>query len=112
MTHVFPRVFAVEYSGWKAYGAIWHVSEVGVYRMWPKPLAIDAVIEPVPPVVRSVRSIRNPAGVSCMWMRIRSPGLISRSLARSGLTALRSGLSNVPVNSGLAGACECPSLVM
>ena len=31
------------------------------------------------------RSILNPAGVSCMWMRIRSPGLINRSLVRVGI---------------------------
>jgi len=47
-----------------------------------------------------------------MWIRIRSPGLISRSLARSGLTALKFGLVNVPVNSGFAGAWETPFLVM
>ena len=44
--HVFPRALAVEYSGWNAYGASWHVLEFGVYRMWPNPLAIEAVIEP------------------------------------------------------------------
>ena len=80
--------------------------ESGVYRMCPKPLATEAVIEPLWPVVRSIRSIRNPAGVSCMWMRIRSPGFINRSLVQFGLTALRFGLSNVPVNSGFAGAWD------
>ena len=43
-------------------------------------------------MVRSVRSVRNPARVSCMWIRIRSPGLMSRSWPRFGLTALRFGL--------------------
>ena len=80
--------------------------------MWPKPLAVDAVIDPLSPVVRSFKSMRNPASVSNMWIRIRSPGLISRSLARSGFTALKFGLSNVPVNSGFAGAWETPFLVM
>jgi hypothetical protein len=27
--HVLPRGFAVEYSGWNAYGADWQVAEVG-----------------------------------------------------------------------------------
>jgi len=27
---VFPRVLAVEYSGWNAYGAAWQVAELGV----------------------------------------------------------------------------------
>ena len=83
-----------------------------MYRMCPKPLATDAVMEPLWRVVRSLRSIRNPAGVSCMWMRIRSPGFIIRSLVVSGLTALKSGASRVPVNSGLAGAWDFPLLVM
>ena len=30
MLQVFPRTFAVEYSGWNAYGASWHVEEFGV----------------------------------------------------------------------------------
>ena len=74
--------------------------------MCPNPLPTDAVIEPLWPVVRSARSMRKPAFVSCMWMRTRSPGLISRSLVRSGFTALKFGAANVPVNSGFAGACE------
>jgi hypothetical protein len=82
-----------------------------VYRTWLNPLAIEAVIEPCWPVLRSVMSTRNPAGVSCMWTWIRSPGFMSRSLCTSGFTALRSGLSKVPVNSGLAGAWETPFLV-
>jgi len=77
-----------------------------------EPLATDAVIEPCRPVVRSVRSVRNPAGVSCMWIRMRSPGLMSRSWPRFGFTALRFGLVNVPVNRGFAGAWECPLRVM
>jgi hypothetical protein len=74
-------------------------------------LATDAVIEPVWLVVRSVRSARNPAGVSCRWILIRSPGFIIRSLLKSGFTAARFGLSNVPVNRGSAGACETPLFV-
>ena len=58
----------------------------------------DAVIDPVWLVVRSVRSARNPAGVSCRWILIRSAGFIIRSLLKSGLTAAKFGLSNVPVN--------------
>jgi hypothetical protein len=80
------------------------VFERGVYRMWPNPLATDAVIEPLLPVVRSVRLTWNPAGVSCMWMWIRSPGFISRSSLRFGLTAVLTGWVTVPLNSGLAGA--------
>src|SRR5215471_828618 len=109
---MFPRTLAVEYSGWNAYGASLQVFECGVYRMWPNPLATDAVIEPLWPLVRSVRLIWSPARVSCMWMRIWSPGLISRSLARLGLTALKFGCVRVPVNSGFAGAWDLPFLVM
>jgi hypothetical protein len=61
-------------------GATWQVDALGVYRMCPNPLATDAVIEPLWPVVRSLRSARKPARVSYMWMRMRSPGLIKRSL--------------------------------
>jgi len=75
-------------------------------------VADEAVIEPLPPDVRSVRSMRSPSPVSYMWIRTRSPGLIRRSFSRSGLTAAKFGSSNVPVNSGFAGACEWPSLVM
>ena len=78
--HVLPRGLAVSYSGWNAYGASRHVDDFGVYRMWPNPFATDAVIEPVFPEVRSARSMRKPATVSCMWMRMASPGFISRSL--------------------------------
>ena len=42
--HVLPRGLAVEYSGWKAYGFSWQVFELGVYRMWPNPFAVDAVM--------------------------------------------------------------------
>ena len=83
-----------------------------MYRMWPNPLAIEAVIEPCLPVVRSVMSTRNPAGVSCMWIRMRSPGFMSRSLCRFGFTALKFGLVKVPVNNGFAGAWDIPFLVM
>ena len=82
-----------------------------MYRMWPNPLAVEAVIEPCLPVLRSVMSTRNPAGVSCMWNRMRSPGFMSRSLFTSGFTALKFGLAKVPVNNGLAGAWETPFLV-
>src|SRR5579859_2356427 len=64
--HVLPRGLPVEYSGWKAYGSAWHVEDVGWYRMCPNPFAVDAVIEPAVSVVRSNRSVRNPAVVSCM----------------------------------------------
>ena len=68
--------------------------------------------EPDCPVVLSYMSIRRPDGVSCMWIRMRSPGFIIRSLVASGLTAARLGASKVPVNSGLAGAWEWPLFVM
>ncbi len=109
--HVLPRGLPVEYSGWNAYGADVHVLAAGVYSTWAKPLAVDAVIEPLSPLVRSVRSIRKPAGVSYMWIRMRSPGFISRSLLRFGFTAEKLGAENVPVNSGSAGACETPLFV-
>src|SRR5436309_14814145 len=109
---VLPRGFAVLYAGWNAYGAMLQVDELGWYRMCPNPLAFDAVIEPCWPVVRSKMSMRKPALVSCMWIRTRSPGLISRSLARSGLTAAKFGAEKVPVNRGFAGAWEWPLLVM
>src|SRR5581483_7379109 len=102
----------VEYAGWNAYGASWHVLDFGVYRMWPKPLAIDAVIEPCCPVLRSVMLMYSPARVSCRWNRTVSPGFISRSFLRSGLTAAKLGLVTVPLASGLAGACDLPLRVM
>ncbi|MGZ4625293.1 MAG: hypothetical protein ACXV3S_03200 [Kineosporiaceae bacterium] len=43
---VLPRGLAVEYSGWKAYGADWHVVESGRYSTCANPFAVDAVIEP------------------------------------------------------------------
>src|SRR5215469_216258 len=109
---VLPRGFAVLYAGWNAYGASWQVFECGVNRMCPNPFATEAVMEPLCPVARSVRSARNPSGVSCRWTRTRSPGLINRSLLRSGFTAAKFGAVKVPVNSGLAGACDTPLLVM
>ena len=79
--HVFPRTSAVLYSGWNAYGADWHgLSSPGVKSTWANPFAIEAVIDPLWCVSRSVRSARNPAAVSCRWIRIRSPGFISKSL--------------------------------
>ena len=79
--------------------------------MWPNPLATDAVIEPLWPVDRSYMSTLNPAGVSCMCNRIRSPGFMNRSFFGSGLTAAKLGSSKVPVNSGFAGAWDFPLLV-
>ena len=43
---------------------------------------------------------------------MRSPGFMSRSLFTFGFTALKFGLSKVPVNNGFAGAWETPFLVM
>ncbi len=77
---VLPRGLPVEYSGWNAYGFSWHVLDFGVYRMWPNPLATDAVIDPCWPVVRSAMSICRPARVSWIRNRTTSPGLMSRSL--------------------------------
>src|SRR3954449_5544157 len=105
---VLPRGFAVEYSGWNAYGSMLQVAESGWYRMWPKPFATDAVIEPLVPVVRSSRSVRTPSGVSWMWIRTRSPGFIMRSWAGSGLSAVKSGFSRVPLASGFAGPWDTP----
>jgi len=79
--------------------------------MWPNPLAIEEVIDPCWFVLRSVRSTRNPAGVSCKWTRIRSPGFMSRSSFTFGFTALKFGLAKVPVNNGFAGAWETPLVV-
>ena len=107
-----PRGLPVEYSGWNAYGFSWHVLDFGVYRMWPNPLATDAVIDPCLPVVRSAMSICRPARVSWIRNRTTSPGLMSRSLCRSGFTAARFALVNVPVNNGFAGAWDFPLLVM
>src|SRR5215475_5115050 len=76
--------------------------------MWPKPFATEAVIDPDFPVVRSERSVRTPAAVSWMWILIRSPGFIIRSFVGSGLTAAKFGAVKVPVNNGLAGACDTP----
>ena len=53
-----------------------------------------------------------PGPVSCMWIRMRSPGFMNRSLDRFGFTAVKFGLANVPVNSGFAGAWDTPLLVM
>jgi hypothetical protein len=47
-----------------------------------------------------------------MWIRITSPGFIIKSLLKSGFTAAKFGLSNVPVNNGSAGAWETPLFVM
>ncbi len=57
-------------------------------------------------------SMRSPAEVSWIRNRTTSPGLMSRSLRRSGFTAARFGLVSVPVNNGLAGAWDFPLLVM
>jgi hypothetical protein len=74
-------------------------------------VAIEAVIEPLWPVVRSVRSVRSPAGVSCRWTLMVSPGLMSKSSDRFGFTAVKFGLERVPVNNGFAGAWDTPLLV-
>ena len=55
---------------------------------------------------------RKPAAVSCMWILMVSPGLISRSSAVFGFTAVKFGLVRVPVNNGFAGAWDTPLLCM
>src|SRR5919206_807459 len=54
--HVFPRGFAVLYSGWNAYGLDVHVAALGSNRTCANPLATDAVIGPCWCLVRSVGS--------------------------------------------------------
>ena len=57
-------------------------------------------------------SMRSPAEVSWIRNRTTSPGLMSRSLRRSGFTAAKFGLVSVPVNNGFAGAWDFPLLVI
>src|SRR5215831_18009484 len=55
---------AVLYIGWKAYGAPLQVRFTGSKRMWRKPLATLATIDPLPPVVWSATAADSPAAVS------------------------------------------------
>ena len=80
---------AVSYIGWNAYGATWHSVASGSYRICPKPLAMLAVIEPCPPVLRSLMSIRYPAGVSCMCTRMRVAGVHQQVPVQVGVQSLR-----------------------
>ena len=60
----------VAYIGRNVYGDWMHVVEVGSKRIWAKPFAALAVIEPVWPVVRSWTITVRPAAPS--WMSIVS----------------------------------------
>src|SRR5580700_3792764 len=96
----------VLYIGWKLYGRAVQLVPVGSYLTWAKPLAAPAVIVPVCPLVRSLMATRNPPGVSLNPTCRRSPELMNRSLAGSGVNV-------VSVEStGLAGAWATPFLVM
>src|SRR5215470_19214079 len=78
---------AVLYIGWKAYGAPLHVRFTGSNRMWRKPLATLATIEPLSPVLLSVTAADSPAAVSWMLTLITSPWFI-RSTAGVGVNDL------------------------
>src|SRR5262252_2566592 len=75
---------AVLYIGWKAYGAPLQVRFTGSKRMWRKPLATLATMEPLSPVLRSVTAADSPAAVSLMLTVITSPWFI-RSTSLLGL---------------------------
>ena len=111
MLHVFPRTLAVEYSGWNAYGASWHVLEFGVNRMWPNPFAIEAVIEPRL-TGGQVDEDDLEAGRGVLHVDQDPVARVHEQVLSScsGLTAARLGFDSVPLNSGFAGACECPLL--
>jgi len=50
---------------------------LGANWIWPKPLAADAVMNPVTPVVRSWTSVLRPCEVSFMVTTILSPGCMN-----------------------------------
>src|SRR5512142_581827 len=75
---------AVLYIGWKAYGAPLQVRCTGSKMMCRKPLATEATIDPLCPVLWSVTAADSPAAVSWMLTVITSPWFI-RSTALVGL---------------------------
>ncbi len=79
---------------------------VGAAWIWPNPLAADAVIEPVWPLLRSTSTARRPCEVSCILTLMRSPG---RMNSTSGLV----GLPDVAGSncSGLGGPIGLPDRV-
>ena len=80
--------------------------------MWPNPLAVEAVIEPL--LARGeVGHVDPEPGRRVVHVEPDTvAGVHDRSLFTSGFTALKFGLVKVPVNNGLAGAWETPFLVM
>src|SRR5438552_2187155 len=101
------RVFGddVLYMGWKLYGMFLQDVPLGSNLTCPNPFALLAVMDPVPPVVRSCRVTFRPFGVSVNDVRTRSPEFMNRSL-ELGVNVARVEFS------GLAGACDLPFLVM
>src|SRR5215469_2229239 len=67
---------AVLYIEWKAYGAPLQVRFTGSNRMWRKPLATLATIDPLWSVLWSVTAADSPAEVSWMLTVITSPWFI------------------------------------
>src|SRR5215469_12161616 len=74
----------VLYIGWKSYGVTVQDVPVGANWIWPKLFAAEAVMKPLWPVVRSLRSVRSPCAVSDIVIWTRSPGPMNRSRAGSG----------------------------
>src|SRR5690242_12481621 len=95
----------VEYIGWKAYGIAVQSVPVGANRIWAKPLAGLAVIDPDWPLLRSSMTAWSPSGVSCIVTARWSPEFMKRSWAGSGVNVAR------VEPSGLAGAWLEPFLV-
>src|SRR5215472_13328874 len=96
----------VEYIGWKLYGISAQDVPVGAYLIWPNPLAADAVIEPVWPVLRSTSTARRPCEVSCRLTLMWSPARMNSTLGLVGLPEVR-GLNC----SGLGGPIGLPECV-
>src|SRR6266436_9775595 len=72
----------------------------------PNPLAMPAVIEPDPWVVRSFTPMKRPFELSWMFTATWSPEFMNRSFEGSGVN-----LAAV-ASTGFAGACDFPLLVM
>ena len=65
------------------------VVPVGAYFTWPKPLRALVVIEPLCPVVRSLRPMKSPWAESCSVTVMRSPEFMKRSALGSGVNVWR-----------------------
>src|SRR5205823_5773865 len=68
---------AVEYMGWKSYGAPLHVKLVGSHTIWRNPFDAAATMRPDWPVVVSRAWTSKPCPVSCIDTTTLSPGFIS-----------------------------------